>query len=460
MMKMKNYILIFISVLSILTFSACEKSLEFKQEGSLTTEDAIKTPEDLQLVLNGIYDVFANTMNGHTQTFSELLGDNLNKPKTNADYNEMWVRNTIIFNGSIGGVYADAYRVIERANVLISNVDKVAELTEADKTRMLAEARFMRAYTHFELVKLFAQPYGYTADNSHNGIVIRRAGVYETAPRAPVSLVYEFIIEDLEWARNNLPSSNGNYASSDAATALLAKVYFQMGDYTKSVTHLNSVIESGVYTLGSINRFQEGVISPESIFGIVSTFSQGDDRSGVYKGNYTSNDPELSLRSEFIRETFGTLPDTNTDLRAAWFTVSNEGLSNERYILNKFPLKMLNMPLLYLTDMKLLRAEAYARLGVNLDQAINDVNDIRTRANYSNLVPPGSAVNDILNAVYRERRIEMCGEGDWVQHLKRRGTIGEVNVIRDAPWNCPGMVLQFPSTENTNIFEMNEEGGC
>ena len=457
---MKNYILIFISFLSILTFSACEKSLEYEQEGSLTTEDAIKTPEDLQLVLNGIYDVFANTMNGNTQTFSELLGDNLNKPKTNADYNEMWVRNTIIFNGSIGGVYADAYRVIERANVLISNVDNVPSLSSADKVRMLAEARFMRAYTHFELVKLFAQPYGFTADNSHNGIVIRRAGIYETAPRSSVAAVYSFIIEDLKSAVTNLPISNGNYANSDAAAALLAKVYFQMGDYSNSVLLLNPVIESGSYILGSIDRFQEGVISPESIFGIVSTPEQGDDRSGTYKGNYTSNDPELSLRSEFILETFGTLPDTNTDLRAAWFTVSNEGLSNERYILNKFPLEMLNMPLLYLTDMKLLRAEANARLGTNLDQAITDVNDIRTRANYSALVPPGSTPADILNAVYRERRIEMCGEGDWVQHLKRRGTIGEVNEIRGADWNCPGMVLQFPSTENTNVFEMNEEGGC
>lgn len=457
---MKNYILILVSVLSVFTFSACEKSLEYKQEGSLTTEDAIKTPEDLQLVLNGIYDVFANTMNGHMQTFSELLGDNLNKPKTNADYNEMWVRNTIIFNGSIGGTYADAYRVIERANVLISNVDNVPSLTDSEKVRMLAEARFMRAYTHFELVKLFAQPYGYTTDNSHNGIVIRRAGVYETAPRTSVAGVYAFIIEDLESAVKNLPVSNGNYASSDAASALLAKVYFQMGDYSKSVTHLNTVIDGGGYTLGSIDRFQEDVISPESIFGIVSTPGQGDDRSGVYKGNYTSNDPELSLRSEFIMETFGTLPDTNTDLRAAWFTVSNEGMSNERYILNKFPLEMLNMPLLYLTDMKLLRAEANARLGLNLDQAITDVNDIRTRANYSNLVPPGSVASDILKAVYRERRIEMCGEGDWAQHLKRRGAIGEVNEIRDSPWNCPGMVLQFPSTENTTVFEMNEEGGC
>tara|TARA_R110002050_G_scaffold221441_1_gene357269 strand:+ start:49278 stop:50651 length:1374 start_codon:yes stop_codon:yes gene_type:complete len=457
---MKNRFLYIAIAFSAFFFVGCEKSLEYKQDGSLTTAEAIKTPADLQMVLNGIYDVFANTMNGNVQTFNELLSDNLNKPKTNADYNEMWVRNTIIFNGSIGSVYADAYRVIERANVLISNVDNVAELTAEDKTRMLAEARFMRAYMHFELVKLFAQPYGFTADNSHPGIVIRKAGIYETAPRTSVAGVYSFILEDLKAAHENLPVANGNYASSDAASALLAKVYFQMMDYSSALPYLNEVIDGGRFTLGSINRFQEDVISPETIFGIVSTTAVADDRSGVYKGNYTSNDPELNLRSEFVRETFITLPDTSVDLRAAWFTISNEGLSNERYILNKFPLQMLNMPLLYLTDMKLLRAEANVRMGTNLDQAIKDVNDIRMRAQYNVLLPANSSSTDILNAVYRERRIEMCGEGDWVQHLKRRGASGESIDIRGAVWNCPGMVLQFPSTENTNIFDMNPEGGC
>ena len=457
---MKNSILYIAIAFSFLFFTGCEKSLEFNQEGSLTTAEAIQTPEDLQSVLNGIYDVFANTMNGNIQTFNELLSDNLNKPKTNADYNEMWVRKTIIFNGTIKSVYADAYRVIERANVLLSNVDNVSGLSSEDRTRMVAEARFMRAYMHFELVKLFAQPYGFTSDNSHPGIVVRRAGIYETAPRTSVAGVYSFVLEDLKAAEKDLPVSNGNYASKYAAKALIAKVYFQMMDYSNALPYLNEVIDNGGYSLGSIDRFQEGVISPESIFGIVSTPDQGDDRSGSYKGNYTSNDPELNLRSEFIQETFGTLPDTTVDKRAAWFTISNEGQSNERYLLNKFPLDMLNMPLLYLTDMKLLRAEAYGILNQNLAQAAQDINDIRTRAGYGVLIPTNSTPAAIINAAQRERRIEMSGEGDWVQHLKRRGTSGENIMVRDVPWDCPGMVLQFPSTENTEIFEMNPEGGC
>lgn len=457
MNKIKLYFLVAFSFLFV---TGCEKSLEYEQEGSLTTEEAIKTADDLQMVLNGIYDVFANTMNGNIQTFNELLSDNINKPKTSEFYTEMWVHNTNFFNGAIGGVYADAYRVIERANVLISNVDNVTGLTDSEKARMLGEARFLRAYMHFELTKLFAQPYGFTSDNSHPGIIVREAGVYETKPRSSVANTYAFIIEDLKFAQANLPGSNGNYASSYAASALLGKVYFQMMDYTSALPLLDEVINNGGFSLGDIHRFQEDVISPETIFGIVSTSSEGDDRSGVYKGNYTSNDPELSMRSEFVQETFGTLPDTTVDLRAEWFTVSNGGTSTERYILNKFPLQMLNMPLIYLTDIKLLRAEANAILGTNLGQSIDDVNDIRTRANYSILLPPTTSAGGIITAAQRERRIEMSGEGDWIQHLKRRGASGENIIIRDAPWNCPGMILQFPVTENTTVFEMNTEGGC
>ena len=54
----------------------------------------------------------------------------------------------------------------------------------------------------------------------------------------------------------------------------------------------------------------------------------------------------------------------------------------------------------------------------------------------------------------------MIGEGDRVQSLKRRGAADENILIREAPWNCPGMILQFPISEQTDIFPLNQTGGC
>jgi hypothetical protein len=51
--------------------------------------------------------------------------------------------------------------------------------------------------------------------------------------------------------------------------------------------------------------------------------------------------------------------------------------------------------------------------------------------------------------------------GLWVEQLQRRGTMGEDIMIRNAPWDCPGMALQFSASEgNVAGFEFNEVGGC
>ena len=57
--------------------------------------------------------------------------------------------------------------------------------------------------------------------------------------------------------------------------------------------------------------------------------------------------------------------------------------------------------------------------------------------------------------------IAVMGMGLWVEQLQRRGAMGEDIMIRNAPWDCPGMALQFSASEgNVAGFEFNEVGGC
>jgi hypothetical protein len=68
---------------------------------------------------------------------------------------------------------------------------------------------------------------------------------------------------------------------------------------------------------------------------------------------------------------------------------------------------------------------------------------------------------EVISAARREYRIETMGEGKWINQLKRIGAKGENIVVRNAPWNCPGMALQFPNSEFTSaLFVGNPEGGC
>jgi hypothetical protein len=122
------------------------------------------------------------------------------------------------------------------------------------------------------------------------------------------------------------------------------------------------------------------------------------------------------------------------------------------------------VPIIHLTELKLIRAEAQAsRGGGDLAQARQDINDILNRAFEpgTNEVPENATAAEIVEQARRQYRIETIGEGKYVEQLRRRGAMGEDITIRGAPYNCPGMAIQFPNAESTVIgFELNPESGC
>lgn len=449
------------------TLTACESFLDVDPVGNiLLIDEALQTPQDYENLLNSCYDVVANYKNGRIQVLNDLLSDDLAAPNNNSDFNEVYNRNMLFFNGTIGGVYGEPYIAIMRSNSLLDALaDGSTGLDAQRQTTMEAECKFIRALGHFDLVTGWAQPAGFTADNSHAGIAVRAENNINDLPqRESVQAAYNLIIADLMFAKDNLPATNGNYATSHAAEALLAKVYFQLNDFANAALYAGNVINSGVFSLevsntDTANRFVEGGTSTEAIFSTIS--SQLDQRSGSFTGNYRTdlgNEPTIRASLEMY-VTYGL---DSTDQRSRWFTVFNEGESNEYIGINKFNRQFFSVPVLHLTEMKLIRAEALAALGSDLATAIQDVNDIRERAYggpQKNLAGSAGA-SAILTAVRFERRIEMLGEGNRVQQLKRRGANGESITIRNAPWNCPGMVLQFPVSELTDIFPLNETGGC
>ena len=114
--------------------------------------------------------------------------------------------------------------------------------------------------------------------------------------------------------------------------------------------------------------------------------------------------------------------------------------------------------------MMLIRAEAYGETGDNLGTAIDDINAIRARAGITSavyLLDAGATAEDIVEAARYDYRKETVGMGLWVEQLQRHGAMGEDVTIRNAPWDCPGMALQFSASEgNVAGFEFNEVGGC
>lgn len=459
-----------LGLLTIFTATSCDDSfLEVVPEGTASLEEFLNTPEDVQEALNSAYTALrsGSFMGGQTWHLSELFADHLDgqRVSANGDWNAHYTRTTDIFLGTTRSFMADGYKAVARANFVLDNIGLVEGMSAEEVARISAECKFIRGLSFFELVRIFGQPYGFTPDNSHLGIPLRLTYGREILPRATVGAVYDQAIADLTEAMNVLPESNNGYATSWAAKGYLAKIYFQMNDFQKAYDLANDVIANGPFTFEAdiAKRFSQGG-SPENVFELISTDLQRDNSGGWLRDNYrpnpgNNNIPNITL-SQYIYNL--ATADAN-DLRGTtWYMLVETG-SRPLYLSTKFEIDVeMNVPLVHLTELKLIRAESAGELGTNLDIAGKDLSDIRTRAGLSPL-GSGLSASTIIETARKERELEMVGEGTRLHDLKRRAVNGESNLlIRGAIWSCPGLVAQIPDGELKGNLDMipNEEGGC
>lgn len=463
---MKKNILTVLTLLFVLTGTiSCKKFLERPPEGQLTEEEALKTEADLLAFSNGIYTLLGDNdfFGGRHQVMTELLGDEYKGDRFTGDYSEIYRRQNSFFGGTRDAYYRKGYRIIVDANIVL----KKLSLASTEKNRLEGEARFFRGLAHFELVRLFAQPWGFTNDNSHLGIPLRTEYNLESLNRSTVKEVYDLIISDLSSAETLLPDApaGGKYytATKWAAKAYLAKVYFQQNDFAKAYQYANEVIASNKFTLDASfsNRFSKG-LSTEGIMIIADQATPNQyNPGGDLRGNFRSDIgiPGFTFTDQF----YNIATARPADLRKAWYSNSLQAGYN---VLTKYNKNFFDLPLVHLTEMKLIRAEAGAEIGgASLAVAIADINQLMTRAyggTTFNLPLIANAALVISTARF-ERELEMVGEGNRTQEIKRIGARSSVNIDRrNSVWNCPGFILQFPKAEKdaNASFILNPEGGC
>lgn len=450
--------------------TSCERILDFQanSDSQIPADSAILTIEDAEQLLVSVYDVAANAFNGRFQNIPEVMSDNLADPLgLNGEYAQIYRWTSSFFNGSFGGEYRDAYIAIYRANTLLEEVADLEGATPEAIQRISAEAKFIRAISHYHVVRIWAMPYGYTSDNSHLGIPLKLSADQTPQMRATVAEVYDAIESDLLDAEASLPADNGIFANKMAAKAMLAHVYLEMGDFAAAKSKATEVINSGDYSLeqdltARFNDHLNGDLPEEFIFTLVSTNEVSandtlvDERGTGFVYNYRSDDPNANPALKASQDLYVAATADTSDLRGQlWYAVRNAGTPDETYVISKFDASFIDVPLLHLTQMYLIYAECSVRLGQDQSVALGYVNALRQRAGLTDL--SSLSIADVM----RERRLELACEGDRLFQLKRQGVLGEIQKIRGVDWDCPGMVLQFPNFEGTaQGFIYNEEGGC
>jgi hypothetical protein len=448
---------------AVTLFAGCKKFLERPPEGQLKEEEAFKDEAGLLNFLNGEYTLVGDNdfLGGRIQSLTDALADQLDGSRYSGDYAEIFKRQNSIFGGTRDNMYRKGYRIINVANIVLSKMDLVAD---ANKNNVKGQALLFRALAHFELVRLFAQPWGYSADNSHYGIPLRTEVLIASIQRATVKQVYDQIIADLKEAETLLPAAVlKNYkATKWAAKALLARVYFQMNDNTNAYTYANDVVTNGGFVLDNnyTNRFSLG-LSTEGIMVIANEINRYQP-GGELRGNYRSDQggiPFLNYTSTFYN--FATADPS--DVRRAWYSNT---LHAGYFVQRKYNRDNFDLPVIHLTEVKLILAESGAKVGgASLANAITNINQILTRAygGPARNLPANASAALVISTARKERELELVAEGNRFHEIKRIGAGEGINIDRrNSPWNCNGFILQFPKAEQDAFtsFVMNPEAGC
>ncbi len=465
-MKKILYISLIISLLAGL--SACKNFLEIPPQdpASILVEDAFKTKNDFQKLLTSCYDAArSNTYYGGRLVYaSDFMADDIDGSLFTGDWASVYGHRTSTFIPITSEIWQDPYLVVYRCNSLeeLMNTLTIPDLTAADKERMLGEARFLRALTHFEIVRLYGQPVGGGKDNDiQSGIPIRLVPDQSKIVRSTTQEVYAQVLSDLDAAIAKLPETNGIYADKWAAKGMKAKVLFQMNRNDEALALLEEIINSSGKTLNTDLTKRYAVAgdagNTEVVFGLLSAKASLSEMIDSYAKRPSAG---ISLTEALLNETKVEPNDIRDSL---WLEVKNAGTPIQRIQSNKFKYfsgRECVLPILHLTELTLMRAEINALKGSG-DAALGDLNKIRTRAN---LLPYTSTVqNALVTEIRHQRRIEMFGEGNRLHDLKRIGAFYQPDLlIRTSPWDCPGMILQIPNSEAAGNLDImfNEQGGC
>jgi hypothetical protein len=430
--------------LAVITFG-CDSILNQTPPLDISNEIALSTPNGIVAALTGAADQFSSGAfyGGNTMSIGELWSNNV-ESNVGADFGRLQILsyNLNIFNPEGRSMWGDGYGVINRANNIIRAVDNVAFADARQKELIRGRALALRGASLWALCMYFAQPWGFTPDNSHPGVVIRTEPTLgdqgTVKARATLKECYDQIIADLTQAAQILPAKDAPFMGSLAAKAMLSRVYFHMGEWAKAEALCTEVIESAVFKLNpSVADVVTTNSTPEVVFEVVNS---PVDNAGSIVWDFRQADnslPRFWAGTDFVNAIYA---DT-TDKRLALYTYRNS-----RLYVAKWDRIAMNTPIIRLAELYLTRSECRAQQG-NAAGSVADVNVVRQRAGLKDLAATLTG-NSLLNAVRRERNIELAFEGDIFLERKRQR-----RNLKQRPWNDAALIFKIPDIEmNANTL--------
>ncbi len=278
---MKNIFLKTGLVFSTLIFFSCEKYLEEKSISDVSASTYYTTPQGLEDATKATYGIIKEFY-GQEMGFSMTVFGT-DTYTNGADGSHKYLNLYDESHSSSAAFFRDTwrifYRAINQANAVINRSKAIEGLNPATLNSRLAEVRFIRALSYFNLVRFYGDVH-LSLDETE--------GVETTANRTAVSEVYaQAIIPDLDFAIANLPETQGEYGrvTKYAAQFLRGHVALTIGDNAKAISEFSNVINSGKFQL--LPRYGDlweitNQINSEMIWTIINSKQQVDEGLDPY----------------------------------------------------------------------------------------------------------------------------------------------------------------------------------
>ncbi len=456
-MKSINNKIIF-CLLATASFLSCGKKFLNEPPRTITIQDLLNSSDGALRLIAAVYnklyaweehsfswigissitsdDADKGSLPGDSGTDKDQL-DNWTFTPSAISFSEVWISN---FEGIGRATYALKF---------------LPDINTPDRDRFIGEAKLLRAYFYFNLVRTFG------GVPKIDNVLQSEVDIETASTRASAADIYAYIESDLNDAITKLPvnvaaAENGR-VSRGAAQALLAKVSLYQKKWAQAKAMADAVIASGQYSLltdySKIWR-EAGEFSSESIWevnaigttpnkGIEGYFvvqaPRGDNGLGwgfntptqdlvnAYEPGDVRKAATIMFAGQTLWDGFVVSPLASNPRYnyKSYVSKTKESFNGDDWNSNK------NLRILRYGEVLLIKAEAENELG-NIGPAQSALNQIRNRAGLPNTT--AATQTDLRNAIYKERRVEMAFEHDRMFDLRRTGRAGVVLRAHGKPY--------------------------
>ena len=455
---MRKYCILFLSLFFLV---ACDDFLSVKPKAEIVEHVYFDTPEGFEDALYGAYSTLsASALYGEHLSWGllDVFAQYYKKNSINDNVKSMLILEHEKLRSYYNLIWNKGYETIGYVNNVLRNLERKSENSMHYYKLYKGEALGLRAYLHFDLLRLFAPHVG----SKPNAQGIPYVTIYEVAvsPFKTVSEVYDLVIKDLKEAELLLQEDetllvyprkfvlNDGFATCReihfnlyAAQALLARVYWMKGDLENALIYAKKVIDSGKFPLEdklNIRSFMAGTITEkEAVWGVYTT----QILDNVKKNFYTYDMTYTWLPADDNTALYSVAQEDGNDMRGNdWFRILigedesdrivrcmkivNETKISDPGAYTSKSIEGINM--IRIPEMYLIAAEALLESDPDEAQKYFDT-FIVSRGLFKYKDRPGSP-QVTLEDIVKERRKEFVQEGQYFYTLKR----GNMDIYVDA----------------------------